>query len=168
MKKKLVITELFGRLTYTLVSIALALISFSMMGVAFYDIWAAFQERTKLVTALLDAIGFIVIAMAVFDVSKFLLEEEVFKDRELGSPKEARETLTKFLVIISIAVSLEALVFIFDAAKKDISMLIYPTFLLIASALLVISLGIYQKLSRQVESVSLREKNKDTEVRDNS
>jgi len=59
-----------------------------------------------------------VVAMAVFDVSRFLLEEEVFRNRELGSPTEARVTLTKFFVIISIAVSLEALVFIFDAAKK--------------------------------------------------
>lgn len=44
--------------------------------------------------------------------------------------------------------SLEALVFIFDAGKKDITMLIYPTFLLIAAVFLVISLGVYQKLSR--------------------
>jgi putative Mn2+ efflux pump MntP len=96
----------------------------------------------------LDAIGLIVIGMAVFDVSRFLLEEEVFKSSDVKSPAKQRSTLLKFLVIISIAVNLEALVFIFDAAKKDISMLVYPTFLLIAAVLLVISLGVYQKLSR--------------------
>jgi hypothetical protein len=64
------------------------------------------------------------------------------------SPAKQRETLIKFLVIISIAVTLEALVFIFDAGKKNISLLIYPTFLLIAAVLLVVSLGVYQKLSR--------------------
>lgn len=35
-------------------------------------------------------------------------------------------------MIITIAISLEALVFIFNAAKTDISTLIYPTCLLIA------------------------------------
>ena len=138
---------MLGRVVYLLVSIALMLISLCMMGVACYDVWAALHDQTRLVIALLDAIGFIVIAMAVFDVSKFLMEEEVFKNRELGSPREARVMLTKFLVIISIAVSLEALVFIFDSARKDITLLIYPTFLLLAVVFLVVGLGIFQKLS---------------------
>ncbi len=141
------ISDMLSKLVYVLFCLSLVLISITMMGVAIHDIWLGLHEKIKLVTALLDAIGFIVIAMAVFDVAKFLLEEEILKNRELGTAKEARETLTKFLVIISIAVSLEALVFIFDAAKKDISNLIYPTFLLISAALLVISLGAYQKLS---------------------
>lgn len=106
------------------------------------------HEKTLLVTALLDAIGLIVIGMAVFDVSKFLLEEEVYKSDGIQSLAKGRGTLLKFLVIISIAASLEALVFIFDAGKKDITMLIYPTFLLIAAVLLVISLGVYQKLTQ--------------------
>ncbi|ACO79499.1 general glycosylation protein [Azotobacter vinelandii CA] len=86
--------------------------------------------------------------MAVFDVSKFILEEEVIRGGELKSHTTERRTLLKFLVIISIAVSLEALVFIFDAGKKDITMLVYPTFLLIAAVMLIVSLGIYQKLSQ--------------------
>ena len=90
--------------------------------------------------------------MAVFDVSKFLLEEEVFRIRDKGSLPDARERLTKFLVIIAVAVSLEALVFIFSTAKQDISKLIYPTFLLIAAVMMVISLGVYQKLSREAVS----------------
>ena len=145
------LTEIIGRLVYFFVSLSLMLISLSMMGVAIYDIWHAVYDQTRLVIALLDAVGFIVIAMAVFDVSKFLLEEEVFKQRELGSPREARVTLTKFLVIISIAVSLEALVFIFDAARKDITLLIYPTLLLVAVVFLVIGLGVFHRLNQSPE-----------------
>ena len=145
-------SEIIGRVIYFLVSLSLMLISLCMMGVAAHDVWQAFNDQTRLVVALLDAVGFIVIAMAVFDVSKFLLEEEVLKNRELGSPQEARVTLTKFLVIISIAVSLEALVFIFDAAKRDITLLVYPTFLLIAVVLLVVGLGIFQRLNLSTEN----------------
>lgn len=141
-------SEIIGRLIYFLVSLSLMLISLCMMGVAVHDVWQAFNDQTRLVVALLDAVGFIVIAMAVFDVSKFLLEEEVFKNRELGSPQEASVTLTKFIVIITIAVSLEALVFIFDAARKDITLLIYPTFMLFAVVLLIVGLGVFQKLNQ--------------------
>jgi uncharacterized membrane protein YidH (DUF202 family) len=137
-----------GRTAYGLISLSLGLISLVMIGVAIRGIGVSVHEKTLLVTALLDAIGLIVIGMAVFDVAKFLLEEEVLKSIDVKSPAKQRETLIKFLVIISIAVTLEALVFIFDAGKKNISLLIYPTFLLIAAVLLVVSLGVYQKLSR--------------------
>lgn len=120
-----------------------------MMGVALWDIWLSLHEKTLLVTALLNAIGLIVIGMAVFDVSKFLLEEEVFSSSSTKSPAKQRGTLLKFLVIIAIAVSLEALVFIFDAGTKDITMLVYPTFLLIAAILVVVGLGVYQKLTHE-------------------
>jgi uncharacterized membrane protein YidH (DUF202 family) len=144
-------TDWIGRIVYGLISLSLGLISFAMMAVALWDIWVSIHEKTLLVKALLDAIGLIVIGMAVFDVSKFLLEEEVFSGSSTKSPAKQRGTLLKFLVIIAIAVSLEALVFVFDAGKKDITMLVYPTFLLISAVLVVVGLGIYQKLTLGVE-----------------
>lgn len=143
-------SDWIGRFIYGLIGLSLALISIAIMVVALWDIWISVHEKTLLVKALLDAIGLIVIGMAVFDVSKFLLEEEVFSGNTTKSPEKQRGTLLKFLVIIAIAVSLEALVFIFDAGKKDIAMLIYPTFLLISSVLVVVGLGVYQKLTRGV------------------
>jgi uncharacterized membrane protein YidH (DUF202 family) len=145
-------SDRMGRFVYGLISISLVLISLTMMVVAVWGIWVSVDEKTLLVKALLDAIGLIVIGMAVFDVSKFLLEEEVFQSGGAKSPTKQRETLLKFLVIIAIAVSLEALVFIFDAGKKEISNLIYPTFLLIAAVLVVVGLGAYQKLTRDEEN----------------
>lgn len=141
-------SDKMGQFVYGLIGFSLGLISIAMMIVALWDIWVSVHEKTLLVKALLDAIGLIVIGMAVFDVSRFLLEEEVFKRSGEKSPEKQRATLSKFLVIIAIAVSLEALVFIFDAGKKDISNLIYPTFLLIAAVLVVVGLGLYQKLTR--------------------
>ena len=141
------ISDQLGRIVYGLISLCLGFISLAMMVIALWDIWVSISEKTLLVKALLDAIGLIVIGMAVFDVSKFLVEEEVFNSGGEKSPSKQRNTLIKFLVIIAIAVSLEALVFIFDAGKIDITNLIYPTFLLIAAVLVVVGLGVYQKLT---------------------
>ncbi len=148
------ILKLLNSLVYSLISFALGIISIIMIATAIWGIWISIDEHELLVPALLTGIGLIVIGMAVFDVCKFLLEEEVFKEEtgfstdELPHQKE-RQTLLKFLVIMTIAIFLEALVFIFDAAKKDITLLIYPTYLLIAAILLVVSIGVYQKLSRE-------------------
>jgi len=137
-----------GRAVYGLISLSLGIISLATMGAALWGIWVSVHEKTLFVTALLDAIGLIVIGMAVFDVSKFLLEEEVFSSSATKSPEKQRAALVKFLAIIAIAVSLESLVFGFDAGKKDITALIYPTLLLIAAVLVVVGLGVYQRLTR--------------------
>lgn len=142
-----VVTILSMRVIYTLVSLILGLIAMALMGSAVYEVWLALGDTSALVPALLDAVALLVIGMAVFDVSKFLVEEEVFSSRNDVSEGGQRNTLIKFLVIINIAMLMEALVFVFTAAKEDISLLIYPTFLLVASVLLVLGLGVYQKLT---------------------
>jgi len=150
-KSPILFLDFVANIIYAFLSVALILVSLGMVGYSFWEIWIALQTQTAILDKLLDSIGFIVISMAVFDVAKYLLEEEVLRDRELRSAGEARETLTKFMVIISIAVSLEALVFIFQAGKHDMPQLIYPTILMFVSVCLVVGLGIYQKLSREVE-----------------
>jgi Na+/proline symporter len=143
------ISEIISRTVYGLISLSLGLISLTMIGSALYDIWTSLHEQTLLTKALLDAVGFIVIGTAVFDVSRFLMEEEVFKVHDEETSLKQRTTLIKFLIIIIIAVSLEALVFVFSAAKKDISLLVYPTFLLLTAVMFVIGLGVYQKMTRE-------------------
>nr|MDA3834579.1 hypothetical protein [Spirochaetales bacterium] len=71
------ITEQISRAVYLCISLSLGIISLAMIIYAIFDIWSSLHDKILLVTALLDAIGLIVIGMAVFDVSKFLLEEEV-------------------------------------------------------------------------------------------
>ena len=149
------LSRLFGYSTtvvYAFTSLALFVVSLVMIGYALWEVWNAIHIADRMINTMLDAVGLIVISIAVFDVSKYLMEEEVFRhQRELSSPREARQTLTKFLVIIIIAVSLEALVFIFGAGSAAIETLIYPTLLLISAVFLMVGLGWYQRLSLETE-----------------
>lgn len=145
-------------LVYIIVSICLFIVSATMIVVAILQIVHALTDSKPLVAPLLDSVGLTIIAIAVFDVVKYLMEEEVLRDRELRSPKEARRTLTKFLVIICIAVSLESLVFIFGAGRNHVTLLIYPTILLAVTVLLIVGLGFYQKLSMQAEHDTLQDR----------
>jgi hypothetical protein len=151
MKKPLNLFNLVGILVYTIASLSLLAISLAMLAYALWEVYGAVQAGQRIIDTMLNAIGLIVIAMAGFDVSKYLMEEEVLRDRELRSASEARQTLTKFLVIIIIAISLEALVFVFRAGSKDFADLLYPTLLIGASAFLVITLGLYQRFSTEAE-----------------
>jgi hypothetical protein len=104
------------------------------------------------ITESLRSIGMVVIGIAVFDVSKYLIEEEVMRSRELRSSREARQSLTKFMTIIVIATSLEGLVSVFEVDAERIERLLYPVMLLGTSVLALVGLSIFQCLSRTSES----------------
>ena len=91
------------------------------------------------------------ISLAVFDVAKYFIEEEVIRGREMRLTSEARRSLTKFISTISIAVFIEALVMVFRVSKEDVEKMLYPTALLLTAILIVVGLGLYQRLSAEVE-----------------
>ncbi len=116
--------------------------------------------------AFLTSIGYVIIAIAVFDVAKFLIEEEVVHEREKRTASEARRSLTRFISTIAIAVFLEALVTVFRVSTERVTEMLYPTLLLIAGTGLILGLGMYQRLSATVErQVDERDRQKDAERR---
>lgn len=152
----------FGVAAGSLMLLAIGLVVYSI-GVVVKS--ATTLDYVDLGESLLDAIGYLVIAIAVFDVSKFLLEEEVVHGRQMRNPGEARRSLTKFLSTITIAIFLEALVGIFDAGKKDVTLMLYPTLLLFGGICLVLGLGVFQKLSAGVEA-EVADRDDQAEARD--
>ena len=95
---------------------------------------------------LLDEVALIVFAIAVTDVAKYLMFEEVLREGE-RTPREELHTFTKFVTIIVTALLLEALVLMIQTAKWGMRDMIYPVFLFLTAAALIIALGIYQRLN---------------------
>jgi choline-glycine betaine transporter len=137
----------FGIASLVLMLIALALSFYS----ASLIVSALGAEWGEAGPALLGAIGYVVIAMAVFDVAKYFVEEEVIRGREMRLASEARRSLTKFMSTIVIAVFIEALVMVFREGSKDITRVLYPAAILFMGILTVLALGLYQRLSADVE-----------------
>ena len=75
----------------------------------------------------------------------------VRRGSERRSASEARRSLTKFLSTIIIALFLEGLVMVFKTAREDITQMLYPTALLLAAVLVLVGLGVFQRLSATVE-----------------
>lgn len=146
---------LFGKALYFIIALTLLGISIGVIAYSLWNVWAEFKADGDPMRALLEAVGLTVLALAVIDVSKYLFDEEVIRSRELRAAAEARGTLTKFLTIISIAVSLEALVLIFSATKSNLTeYVVYAGFLLFAVVAIVVALGVYQWLSAKTEQMT--------------
>ncbi len=147
--------DLVTRVVFGFASVALMLLAGALIVYGGAEVLTVFRtEGGNVGTALLETVGYTIIAIAIFDVAKYLLEEETIRARELRHAGEARRSLTKFISTIAIAVFLEALVSVFEASKEDMRMMLYPTLLLMGGIALVIGLGVYQRLSASVEIIT--------------
>jgi hypothetical protein len=128
-----------------LIALALSIYSAGLIVMALRGPWAEAGN------GLLESIGYVVIAVAVFDVAKYFMEEEVIRGREMRLPSEARRSLTKFISTISIAVFIEGLVMVFRQGNQDVALILYPSVILFTGILIILGLGLYQRLSADVE-----------------
>jgi hypothetical protein len=129
------------------------LLAFTLVAISAWNLAAGALTGTGSTFGVLHSVGLIIVSVAIFDVGKFLIEEEVLRTRELRSLREARRSLTKFVTIIIIATSLEALVIVFETKQERVSHLLYPSVLLVSAVLALIGLGIFQWLSSKAEAV---------------
>lgn len=140
------------RAVFAAASLLLMLLAIGLVVLGLREAAGAFvSSGDSSADAILDTLGYVIVAIAVFDVAKYLFEDEVRRGNEKRSAAEARRSLTKFLSTIIIALFLEALVMVFKTAREDVTQMGYPTALLAASVFVLVGLGVFQRLSATVE-----------------
>lgn len=142
----------FGTASVMLMILSLGLIFYGLFNLLFTLLTSWHEGRD----ALLLAISYVVIAIAVFDVAKYFMEEEVIQSRVKVSPLEARLSLTKFITTIIIAVFIEGLVAVFEVSREHIQQIFYPIGLLVTATIVVLSLAVYQRISVDTENQESR------------
>ena len=83
------------------------------------------------------------LSIAIFDLAKTILEQEVFFKSYSKNSKVETKILTIFLTTIIIALSIEALIVVFKIAINDYDQMINAFYLIAGIALILISLTIF-------------------------
>lgn len=155
-------------MVYLLIGGLLIVLALFAVLIAGYSLLESFLKGdSQLIVPLLSSVGLVVLALALFDVGSYLIEEEVIHGREMSRADHIRHRLTKFLTILVIALGLEALVYVFkvgraasgeEAGGAGLEHLMYPTLLIVGVGLLLVSLGGYQYLSLRAEQLERSER----------
>ena len=139
-----------SRLLFVLVALALFALAISLLIAGSWQLVQGALGGEIGIYNLMNGVGLLIVSLATADVAKFVVEENVVRDRELRSPAEALRSLTKFMTIIIIALSLEGVVGIFEAGReKQFHQLVYPTLVMAAAISALVALGAFQFLSRR-------------------
>ena len=95
-----------------------------------------------------EATILLTLSLAIFDLSKTLIEEEILgrhKEHNISGP---HKTMVRFLGSIIIALSIEALMLVFKFAITDPDKLMYAIFIMGGVSLLLVSLAVYIKFTK--------------------
>jgi len=135
---------------YTYSTFAFALIAVAML--LFFNGIGTFFEKISvthlIIGDMFKATILLTLSLAIFDLAKTLIEEEVLgrhKEHNISGP---HKTMVKFLGSIIIALSIEALMLVFKFAITDPQMLVNAIYIIGGVALLIISLAIYIKFTK--------------------
>jgi len=94
---------------------------------------------------------FLTLALAIFDLGKTTMEEEVLMQKDIFRHSSTRRTITRFMATILIAISIEALLLMFKSVLGNPQYLVNAVAMMAASAGLLVGLGIYVYLGAKAE-----------------
>jgi hypothetical protein len=145
-------------LGYSIIIFLLFCCGLSLIFFAVIEVWhginpmegVPLQDRFNFI---LESIGLLTIAVVAFELGQTVLEEEVQRQAQISAPTRVRRFLSRFLVVIVVALSIECLVAVFELGHKDPSRLPQAASIGVAAAVLLAAWGVFIKFNKSAEEI---------------
>ena len=136
---------IYATIGYGFYILSLMLILYSVLTFGSYILY----YDATLIEATFKSIVSITLGLAIFDLGKNLLEHEVIYKYE-ANKDDNNKVFIGFLISIIIAISIEALIFVFKIIlSKEYSDMIYALYLIAGISMLTVSLSLFSKFNRK-------------------
>jgi hypothetical protein len=103
--------------------------------------------------AVLESIAVLTVAVAALELGQTILEEEVHRQAQMSAPTRVRRFLSRFMVVLVVALSLETMVLVFRVGQDAPEQLPYVASVGAAAALLLVAWAVFIRLNRSAEEL---------------
>ena len=141
---------------YSVIVLGLAAVTGVLLYAAFTELatlWSVQGDDAALHLKPFGVIIFLTLALAIFDLGKTILEEEVLMHKDIFRHSSTRRTITRFIAAILIAVSIEALLLMFKSALGVSHDMLPAVWMMFAAVGLLVGLGLYVYLGARAEAL---------------
>ncbi len=111
------------------------------------------MELRERFNSVLESIGLLTIAVVALELGQTILEEEVRREAQVSAPTRVRRFLSRFMVVVVVALSIESLVSVFELAHEDPSRLPQAASIAVAAGVLLAAWGFFIKMNRSAEEL---------------
>jgi hypothetical protein len=137
------------QVVYGAIGIMLVAVSMLLLFSAGESLYEMIHEHTNTATQAFQSVILVTLGLAIFDLGKTILEEEVLLHKDIHHTGSTRRTIARFMSAIVIAVSIESLLLMFKSLLGDATHLNSAVFMLFAAVALLVGLGAYLKLTSE-------------------
>ena len=129
--------------------------AFALMFIAGKSAWVALVTGLDREAAqgVIEALGLLAAAVVALQIAQTITEEEVMRDAHISGPTRIRRFLSRFLVVVVVAICIEALVATFRAAHDEPVQLVYAACVMLAAAGLLAAWGIFIRMNCYAEAL---------------
>jgi hypothetical protein len=144
-----------GHFVISLMFICCAL---ALIGFAGFELWQGIQpvsvfsvqQRLK---AILESIALLTIAVAALELGQTIIEEEVQRQAQMSAPTRVRRFLSRFMIVLVVALSIESLVAVFEFSHEAPPHLPYAATIGLTAAALLVAWGLFVWLNQSAEQL---------------
>ena len=119
--------------------------------------WLAFSGSSgwdrAAAQGIIEAVGLLAVAVVSLQIAQTIAEEEVVRDAHISAPTRVRRFLSRFFVVVVVALAIEGLVATFKAMHENPEQLIYAASILSSVGLILAGWGVFVRLNRAAEEL---------------
>jgi len=97
--------------------------------------------------------GLVAVAVVSLQVAQTIAEEEVVREAHVSAPTRVRRFLSRFIVVVAVALAIEGLVATVKALHEDMTLLPDAASAVAGVAALLAAWGIFVRLNRSAEDI---------------
>ena len=140
------------------ISVLFLLAGAALIVLAAVQLWQGVQlfETAGLfdrLNSVLESIAVLTVAVAALELGQTILEEEVHRQAQMSAPTRVRRFLSRFMVVLVVALSIETVVLVMRVGRDAPEDLPYAASVGIATALLLAAWGLFIRLNRAAEEL---------------
>jgi hypothetical protein len=144
-----------GHFVISVLFVAAALALIAVSAVQLWEGVQLFDEvgLTERLNAVLESIAVLTVALAALELGQTILEEEVQREAHMSAPTRVRRFLSRFMIVLVVALTIETLVLTFRMSHDAPQNLPYVASIGITAALLLAAWGLFIRLNRSAEEL---------------
>ena len=144
------------RLGHFVVSILFVICAIALITIGVHQLWQAAFPVVQMpdlarLNAVLETIALLTVAVAALQLGQTLIEEEVQREAQMSAPTRVRRFLSRFMVVLVVSLSIEALVAVFKFSSESPERLPYAASIGVMAAALLIAWGAFVWFNRSAE-----------------
>ncbi|QOG13129.1 hypothetical protein [Arcobacter sp. FWKO B] len=136
---------------YMVVSTLMIVLALFTIFYSLYDFINSFIHHQISIEHIFKPIVALTLGLAIFDLAKTLLEQEVLFKSYSSTDKSEYKVLTKFMITIIIALLIESLLVVFKIAINDYSQMINALYLIIGVGVIIVSLSVFIYITKKID-----------------